>query len=109
MANFIFYNRTTYPSVTLLSLYYLPTITQVNNVYIIDEFHLMANRASIQVQYNFIGIVLHSLVALVLFKWMIKERKTTSRIEELLMVMPFEKLKNFSAFHKYYLKYYANY
>lgn len=72
MTNFTFFKQTTYPSVTLISLYYLPVITQVNNGYIIDEFHLMTNRVNIDVQYNFIGIILHSLLALILFKWMIK-------------------------------------
>lgn len=80
MSTFSFFNQTSYANVALISLFYLPTVTQVSNVYIIDEFHLMAKRVNVRVQYNFIGIVLHSLLVLALFKWMIKERKTNSRI-----------------------------
>jgi hypothetical protein len=109
MANFSLYSQATFPYVALISLYYLPVITTANNAFILEEYNLMLGQYTLVVQYYFIGIVLHSLLVLLLFHWMMKERRTNSRIEELLMVMPFEKLKNFSAFHKYYLKYYANY
>lgn len=105
--SFNLYSLATEPNVALLSLYYLPTITQVSNQFILAELDSMSTIYSIETQYYFVGLVLHSLLVLVLLRWAIKERKTNSRIEELLMIMPFEKLKNFSAFHKYYLKYYA--
>jgi hypothetical protein len=107
--SFNLYSLATQPNVALLSLYYLPTITQISNQFILAEFDSMSAIYSLATQYYFIGLVLHSLLVLVLLRWAVKERKTNSRIEELLMIMPFEKLKNFSAFHKYYLKYYATF
>jgi hypothetical protein len=107
--SFNLYTQATQPNVALLSLYYLPTITQVSNQFILAELDTMTAIYSLATQYYFIGLVLHSLMVLVLLQWAVKERKTNSRIEELLMIMPFEKLKNFSAFHKYYLKYYATF
>jgi hypothetical protein len=103
------YAQPSEPNVALLSLYYLPAITEFSNTFILAEFSSMTSTYSLVTQYYFIGLVLHSLLVLVLLQWAVKERKTNSRIEELLMIMPFEKLKNFSAFHKYYLKYYATF
>lgn len=107
--SFNLYALATQPNVALLSFYYLPTITQASNQFILAEFDSMSGIYSLATQYYFIGLVLHSLLVLVLLLWTVKERRTNSRIEELLMIMPFEKLKNFSAFHKYYLKYYATF
>lgn len=80
MKNFSLYSQSSQPSVALLTLNYLPQITQTSNQFILAEWNSMQGVFSLNTQYLFIGLVLHSLLALILLGWAVKERKTTSRV-----------------------------
>jgi hypothetical protein len=72
MVNFSLYSQPTEPNVALLSLFYLPTITTASNQFILAEFNAMSSAYSLATQYYFIGMVMHSLLVLILFKWALK-------------------------------------
>lgn len=109
LTNFALYNQSTALSVARISFFYLPKFTIVNNIYLLDQLDLMTKQFKEHVQYFCIGIIFVSLSSIIILFWTMSERKKNNRLDELLMIMPFEKLKNFSAFHKYYQKYYLSY